>query len=105
MLSILLDELLFLFVASVMQMVSPSTTDVPAKSSNSKDRGLMKKLKGFDGLSVSIGNVNAEITVGDGRGKSRRFVHLENLEWRSSSSSFTDVVRVASLHFFYQDNF
>ena len=77
MLSILLDEILFLFVASVMQMASPSTPDVPAKSSNIKDRGLMKKLKGFDGLAVSIGNVNADITVGDGSRQSQRFVHLE----------------------------
>lgn len=52
-------------------MASPATADVPSKSSNSKDRGLMKKLKGFDGLAVSIGNVNAEITVGDGSGQSQ----------------------------------
>ena len=78
-------------------MASPSATDVPAKSSNSKDRGLMKKLKGFDGLAVSIGNVNAEITVGDGSGHSQRFVHLQNLAWWSLSSSFTDVVRVTSI--------
>lgn len=52
-------------------MPLPSTTDVPAKSSNSKDGGLMKKLKEFDGLAVSIGNVNAEITVGDGSGQSQ----------------------------------
>ncbi|XP_020264973.1 G-box-binding factor 3-like [Asparagus officinalis] len=52
-------------------MVSPSSTDVPSKSSNNKDVGLMKKLKGFDGLAVSIGNVSAEIAAGDGSGQSQ----------------------------------
>lgn len=62
---------------ALVKMVPPSSMDIPSKSSNSKDRGLMKKLKGFDGLAVSIGHVNAEITVGDGSGQSQRFVCLE----------------------------
>lgn len=32
--------------------------DSPAKSSGNSDRGLIKKLKGFDGLAMSIGNEN-----------------------------------------------
>ncbi|KAJ6832715.1 G-box-binding factor 3-like [Iris pallida] len=47
---------------SVTLVASPST-DVPAKSSSNKDKGLIKKLKGFDGLAVSIANVNAETMV------------------------------------------
>ncbi|CAI9277956.1 unnamed protein product [Lactuca saligna] len=35
---------------------SPLNIDSPAKSSGGSDRGLMKKLKGFDGLAMSIGN-------------------------------------------------
>uniref|UniRef100_A0A5B7A6U0 Putative common plant regulatory factor 1 n=1 Tax=Davidia involucrata TaxID=16924 RepID=A0A5B7A6U0_DAVIN len=36
------------------------TMETPAKSSGNTDRGLMKKLKGFDGLAISIGNGNAD---------------------------------------------
>ncbi|XP_076897202.1 common plant regulatory factor 1-like [Bidens hawaiensis] len=39
-------------------IASPMSTDSPAKSSGNSDRGLMKKLKGFDGLAMSIGNGN-----------------------------------------------
>lgn len=35
---------------------SPLNIDSPAKSSGGSDKGLMKKLKGFDGLAMSIGN-------------------------------------------------
>lgn len=34
--------------------------ETPTKSSGNTDQGLMKKLKGFDGLAMSIGNSNAE---------------------------------------------
>lgn len=37
-------------------LASPMSIDSPAKSSGNSDRGLMKKLKGFDGLAMSIGN-------------------------------------------------
>ncbi|KAD5317042.1 hypothetical protein R6Q59_032314 [Mikania micrantha] len=37
---------------------SPMCIDSPAKSSGNSDRGLMKKLKGFDGLAMSLGNGN-----------------------------------------------
>ncbi|KVH91092.1 G-box binding, MFMR [Cynara cardunculus var. scolymus] len=39
---------------------SPLNVDSPAKSSGDSDRGLMKKLKGFDGLAMSIGNGNGD---------------------------------------------
>ncbi|CAN6483256.1 unnamed protein product [Victoria cruziana] len=39
-------------------------TETPSKSSNSKDQGLVKKLKGFDGLAVSIGNGNVDASDG-----------------------------------------
>ncbi|KAK1420226.1 hypothetical protein QVD17_21650 [Tagetes erecta] len=39
-------------------IASPLSIDSPAKSSGNSDRGLMKKLKGFDGLAMSIGNGN-----------------------------------------------
>ncbi|KAG2380247.1 hypothetical protein LR48_Vigan707s002000 [Vigna angularis] len=39
---------------------TPSSVDSPTKLSGNTDQGLMKKLKGFDGLAMSIGNCNAE---------------------------------------------
>ena len=42
----------------IMQAATPAHTDAPAKSSGNSDRGLIKKLKGFDGLAMSIGNAN-----------------------------------------------
>ncbi|KAK1408821.1 hypothetical protein QVD17_40896 [Tagetes erecta] len=39
-------------------IASPVCIDSPGKSSGNSDRGLMKKLKGFDGLAMSIGNGN-----------------------------------------------
>ncbi|GAB4844555.1 Common plant regulatory factor, variant 2 [Ancistrocladus abbreviatus] len=41
---------------------TPLSMDTPLKSSRNADQGLMKKLKVFDGLAMSIGNVNAEKT-------------------------------------------
>lgn len=43
-----------------MQAGTPSSIEMPTKSSGNTDQGLMKKLKGFDGLAMSIGNCNAE---------------------------------------------
>lgn len=34
--------------------------EIATKSSGNTDKGLMKKLKGFDGLAMSIGNANIE---------------------------------------------
>ncbi|KAE8685497.1 G-box binding factor 3, putative isoform 2 [Hibiscus syriacus] len=38
--------------------------ETPTKSSGNKNKGLMKKLKGFDGLAMSIGNSSAEKAEG-----------------------------------------
>lgn len=38
---------------------TPLSMDTPAKSPANADKGLMKKLKGFDGLAMSIGNGDA----------------------------------------------
>ena len=35
------------------------------KSSGNAEKGLLKKLKGFDGLAMSIGNGNADKAEGD----------------------------------------
>ncbi|KAJ4823117.1 hypothetical protein Tsubulata_046604 [Turnera subulata] len=40
--------------------------ETPSKSSGNTDQGLMKKLKGFDGLAMSIGNGNGNAESGDG---------------------------------------
>ncbi|XP_059651298.1 common plant regulatory factor 1-like [Cornus florida] len=47
--------------AGVPLAANPSSIETSAKTSENTDRGLMKKLKGFDGLSMSIGNGNADI--------------------------------------------
>ncbi|WOK98575.1 G-box-binding factor 3-like isoform X2 [Canna indica] len=41
-------------------MATPLSIGMPDKSPRSKDKGLMSKLKGFDGLAVSVGNKNAK---------------------------------------------
>lgn len=43
---------------------SPLSMDAPPKSPGTTDHGLMKKLKGFDGLAMSIGNGNADSNDG-----------------------------------------
>ncbi|KAL9251630.1 Common plant regulatory factor 1-like protein [Drosera capensis] len=43
----------------------PLGIDTPLKSSASNDKGLIKKLKGFDGLAMSIGNGNPDKTEGE----------------------------------------
>ena len=45
-----------------MQVGTPLSMDTPTKSSGNTDQGFLKKLKGFDGLAMSIGNGNAEST-------------------------------------------
>ncbi|KAL7606659.1 hypothetical protein Lser_V15G15736 [Lactuca serriola] len=49
---------------------SPMHVDSPAKSSGNSDRGLIKKLKGFDGLAMSIGNENGISHSGETEGSS-----------------------------------
>ncbi|XP_031494780.1 G-box-binding factor 3 isoform X1 [Nymphaea colorata] len=48
-----------------------ASTETPSKSSNSKDQGLVKKLKGFGGLAVSIGNGNVDASGGQTHGQSQ----------------------------------
>jgi len=58
-----------------MQAGTPSSVDSPTKLSGNTDQGLMKKLKGFDGLAMSIGNYNAESAeLGAENRLSQRFV-------------------------------
>ncbi|KAF8413278.1 hypothetical protein HHK36_001254 [Tetracentron sinense] len=47
--------------------------ETPANTSGNTEQSLMKKLKGFDGLAVSMGNGNAK-SGGAGNGLSQRFV-------------------------------
>ncbi|GAB4861643.1 Common plant regulatory factor [Ancistrocladus abbreviatus] len=49
---------------AVVMAATPLSMDKPLKSSGNTDQGLIKKLKGFDGLAMSIGNGNAEKTEG-----------------------------------------
>jgi len=59
-----------------MQAGTPSSVDSPTKLSGNTDQGLMKKLKGFDGLAMSIGNCNAESAeLGAENRLSQRFVY------------------------------
>ncbi|QCE00104.1 plant G-box-binding factor [Vigna unguiculata] len=59
----------------MMQAGTPSSVDSPTKLSGNTDQGLMKKLKGFDGLAMSIGNCNAESAeLGAENSLSQRFV-------------------------------
>ena len=56
------------------QAVTPMSIETPTKSGNT-DRGLMKKLKEFDGLAMSIGNGAAESLEGGAEHRlSQRFV-------------------------------
>ena len=55
-----------------MQAGTLLSAETPTKSSGNTDRGLVNKLKEFDGLAMSIGNGNAETVEGGGR-LSQRF--------------------------------
>jgi plant G-box-binding factor len=52
---------------TIMQAHTPLSAETPTKSSGNTDQGLMKKLKGFDGLAMSIGNGDAESAEGGSR--------------------------------------
>ncbi|KAF8380109.1 hypothetical protein HHK36_027580 [Tetracentron sinense] len=73
------EEKLDLTIVPVMQVATPLSIETPAKSSGNKDQGLMKKLKGFNGFSVSIGNGNSESAAGGSvGGLSQRFAYLHH---------------------------
>lgn len=58
-----------------MQAGTPLSIETPPKSSGNTDKGLMKKLKGFEGLAMSIGNGHTESGErGTENRLSRRFV-------------------------------
>jgi plant G-box-binding factor len=67
---------------------TPLSMDAPTKSSGNTDKGLMKKLKGFDGLAMSLGNDssnnnnNAESAEG---GTDHAFSHSGTGETEGSS--------------------
>ena len=56
---------------------TPPSIETPAKLSGNTDQGLMKKLKGFDGLAMSIGNCNAENAECGGENRLSRSVDTE----------------------------
>lgn len=58
-----------------MQAATPVSVETPTKSTGNTDQGLMKKLKRFDGLAMSIGNAssNTESAEGGDHRLSQRF--------------------------------
>lgn len=62
---------------------TPTSIETPTKSSGNTDQGLMKKLKGFDGLAMSIGNGNAESAE---RGAENRLSRSVDTEGSSDGS-------------------
>ncbi|KAK7349459.1 hypothetical protein VNO77_06842 [Canavalia gladiata] len=62
---------------------TPSSIETPTKLSGNTDQGLMKKLKGFDGLAMSIGNCNAESAE---RGTENRLSQSVDTEGSSDGS-------------------
>jgi plant G-box-binding factor len=64
-----------------MQAGTPSSIETPTKSSGNTDQGLVKKMKGFDGLVMSIGNGNAESAERGAENRlSRRFVLCDDYQ-------------------------
>ncbi|XP_054784102.1 G-box-binding factor 3 isoform X2 [Prosopis cineraria] len=62
---------------------TPLSVETPTKSTGNTDQGLMKKLKEFDGLAMSIGNGNAESAE---RGVENRLSQSEDTEGSSDGS-------------------
>ncbi|XP_039063360.1 G-box-binding factor 3-like [Hibiscus syriacus] len=64
------------------RLCAAAPADTPTKSSGNTEHGLMKKLKGFDGLAISIGNGTAENAEGRAEPRPfRRFVNLIRTNW------------------------
>ena len=62
-----------------MQATTPNM-EAPTKSSGNTDQGLLKKLKGFDGLAMSIGNGSADSAEGGANNAhSQRLVVAQSL--------------------------
>lgn len=77
---------------SVPKTANPSSTDLPAKSASNKDKGPTKKLKGLDGISVSVDDENAENKSGADAGRLDLFTFVLLL---------IDYVLSADLFFFF----
>ncbi|KAK7285807.1 hypothetical protein RJT34_20588 [Clitoria ternatea] len=63
---------------------NPLSIETPPKSSGNTDQGLMKKLKGFEGLAMSIGNGHADSAERGGESRLSQSVDTEG----SSDGSF-----------------
>ncbi|XAR63000.1 hypothetical protein NMG60_11022780 [Bertholletia excelsa] len=61
-------------------LAATPTVETPTKSSGNTDQGFVKKLKGFDGLAMSIGNGNADSAEGGAN-----HVHSQSGETEGSS--------------------
>lgn len=68
-------------------VATPLSIDSPVKSPGNTDKGLIKKLKGFDGLAMSIGNGNAEKAEGDAENKLSQSSDTEGSSNRSDGST------------------
>ncbi|XP_062155075.1 common plant regulatory factor 1 isoform X2 [Alnus glutinosa] len=66
--------------------VTPLGIETPTKSGNT-DRGLMKKLKEFDGLAMSIGNGTAEIAEGEAEHRLSQSLETEGSSDGSSGNT------------------
>ncbi|GMH00447.1 hypothetical protein Nepgr_002286 [Nepenthes gracilis] len=64
-------------------MATPLSMDTPLKSSGNTDKGLMKKLKSFDGLAMSMGNSNVDQAEGAAE---HRFSQSAEIEGSSDGS-------------------
>ncbi|RDY03328.1 Common plant regulatory factor 1, partial [Mucuna pruriens] len=66
---------------------TPLSIETPAKSSGNTDQGLMKKLKEFDGLAMSIGNGHAESAERGGESRLSQSVDTEGSSDGSDDST------------------
>lgn len=91
-------------IGKTIQTGTPLSIETPPKSSGNTDQGLMKKLKGFDGLAMSIGNGHAESAEpGAESRQSQRFVDVLFIYMKFSNSihisylSFSQLIRLVHL--------
>ncbi|XP_052171112.1 common plant regulatory factor 1-like isoform X2 [Diospyros lotus] len=70
----------FSILFSLTTQAGTPNVETPTKSSGHTDKGLMKRLKGFDGLAMSIGNGNADSANGGAN-----HVHSQSEETETSS--------------------
>ncbi|KAL2892057.1 Common plant regulatory factor 1 [Bienertia sinuspersici] len=68
-------------------VATPLSMDTPAKSPKNAESGLIKKLKGFDGLAMSIGNGDAGKTEGDAENRLSQSAETEGSSNGSDGST------------------